>query len=80
MFQLQDFLPTRSKKPFSKPGIACSKKGAAKGGALHSRITNLRGCSFRVKVGVLAFDPPALLSGATGSRNPHHSQSGTEKF
>lgn len=39
MFQLQGFLPTRSKMPFSKPGIACSKKGAEKCGALCARIS-----------------------------------------
>lgn len=37
--QLRDFLPTRSKMTFSKPGIVCSKKGAEKCRALRSRIS-----------------------------------------
>lgn len=37
--QLQVFLPTRSKMTFSKPGNACSKKGAEKCRALHSSIS-----------------------------------------
>lgn len=64
VFQLQDFLPTRSKMPFSKPWIACSKnKGLRNVGLSAPESPNLRGCSFRLKVGMLAFNPPDLPSG-----------------
>lgn len=75
VFQLQDFLPTRSKMPFSKLGIACSKKrGLRYVGLSAPESPNLGGCSFRLKIGMLAFYLPALPSGTWGSHDPHHSE------
>lgn len=80
VFQLQDFLPTRSKMPFSKPRTVCSKRGLRNAGLSALASPNLSGCSFRLKVGTVAFSPLALPSGAPGCRDPHHSQRGSEKF
>lgn len=54
------FLANTQQNAISSLGLRVPKTGAEKCGASAPESPNLRGCSFRLKVGMLAFNPPDL--------------------
>lgn len=65
---------------FPSLGLRVPKRGLRNVGRSAPESPNLSGCSFRLKVVMLAFYPPDLPSGALGSHDLFLSQSGSEKL
>lgn len=61
---------TQQNAIFPSLGLRVPKTGLRNAGLSVSESPNLSGCSFRLKVGRLAFDAPDLPSGVLGSHDP----------